>query len=271
MSWLTRFLILIGAVYLTYWLYYIIYYDMILSVYRLVPGIIFIVLVLIFAPQINYFFWKKYTPPLYPFEKEWLEKYNHFYRNLSKQDKIAFGKRVFLFQKAIAVEVKGLETLPRDFLSAISSQQIMLTFGMENYLTEPYEKYIIYRTHFPSPLNPERHASESHDGDKVVIFAGNQLLFSIQEPEKYFNTGLYELVKILRSNMKTKVFPLLSKEEMSLIDRSSPYTRTDAARQCNQSLEDDFAYAVHHFFYFGDKMKMLSPLAYSRIKTFLNI
>lgn len=271
MSWLTRVLILIGGIYLTYWLYKIVYLDMVLSVYWLVPGVIFLVLVLVFAPQINYFFWKRYTPPLYPFEKEWIEKNNSFYRKLSTEEKVFFEKRVFLFQKSVAVEAKGLETLPRDFLSAISSQQVMLTFGMENYLTEPYEKYIIYRTHFPSPLNPDRHASESHDGDKVVIFAGNQLLFSILEPEKYFNVGVYELARILKRNMPHKVLPLLSNEEMTTLDDSAPYTRAEAARQCNQSLEDDFAYAVHHFFCFGDKMESVSQSAYIKIKTFLNL
>ncbi len=271
MSWLTRILYLLGALYLTYWLYYILYMDMILSVYYLVPGIIFLVMVFIFAPQINYFFWKRYTPQLYPFEKEWLEKHNPFYRKLNPEEKKKFGQRVFLFQKSIETEVKGLDTLPRDFLSSISCQQVMLTFGMDNYLTEPYERFIIYRTHFPSPMLPERHASESHDGDKVVIFAGNQLLFSIQEPDKFFSVGIYELTRILRRNLSNTVFPLISQDEMSLIDQAAPYTRQDASRQCNQSLDDDFAYAVHHFFYFGEQMKELSFSTYEKIRLFLKL
>jgi Mlc titration factor MtfA (ptsG expression regulator) len=262
MSWLTRILYLLGLMYLTYWAYYVYFEGFVLLAYKILPGVVLMMLVFVFSPQINWFWWKRFTPALYTFEKEWLMQHSAFYCQLDSPQKQKFEKRVFLFQKSVIFEVKGLESVPRDFISAISSQQVMLTFGEAQYLTEPFERFIIYRTHFPSPLMPTRHASEVHAGDGVVIFAGDQLLFSLKEREKFFNVGIYELAKIYQLQRKEKEFPLLNLEDKASLDSIAPYTREAAESQCQQPLEDDFAYAVHHFFQFPKEFQRKLPQLY---------
>jgi hypothetical protein len=265
MSWLTRILYLLGLLYITYWGYYIYYEGFVLLAYKILPGVLLMMLVFVFSPQINWFWWKKYTPSLYSFEKVWLREHSPFYCSLREEEKIKFEKRVFLFQKSVIFEAKGLESVPRDFISAISSQQVMLTFRDKEYLTEPYERFIVYRTHFPSPVLQARHASEIHAGDGVVIFAGNQLLFSLKEREKYFNVGIYELAKIYKLNRKERPFPLLTEQNKELLDEISPYKRAAAELQCQQPLEDDFAYAIHHYFQFPERFRQKATVLYDSL------
>lgn len=271
MSRLTFLLYLIGAGYIGYWLYYIIGEDMVLYSTRIVPGVIFLVLVFIFSPQINWFWWTRYTPSLAESQRKWLLKHSLFYSQLSDEDKRKFEDRVFLFEKSVHLEAKGLESAPQDFLSAISCQQVMMTFGLNRFLTQPFERFIVYRTHFHSPDNKERHASEINFEDNVIIFAGNQLLFSIRRPLEYFNTGIYELARVLMKTQSDILFPGLSENAIEILDSVANYTISQAEAQCNQKLEDRTALAIHHFFVFGDGMYRNYPELYQQIKKSLKL
>ncbi len=271
MSKLTLSLYLIGCGYIVYWLYYILGQDMVLYSMRIIPGIVFLVLVFIFSPQINWLWWKKYTPDLTNNQKNWLNEHSPFYTGLNASDKAKYEKRVFLFEKSVVLEAKGLESAPQDFLSAISSQQIMITMGLSNFLTEPFERFIVYRTHFHSPENMERHASEINFEDNVTILAGNQLLFSVKKPTEYFNIGIYELARILKKNQPQILFPSIAKDDIQNLNTVASYTIEQAENQCNQKLEDYTALAIHHFFTFNSEMNEMYPEMYRRIKISLGL
>lgn len=239
---------------------------MVLHTTMIVPGVIFLVLIFIFSPQINWFWWKRHTPKLTNNQKKWLVENIPFYNRLNDETKAEFEKRVFMFEKSIILEAKGLETPPQDFMSALSSQQVMLTIGLTDFLTEPFERFIVYRTHFHSPENTERHASEINFEDNVVILAGNQLLFSVKKPAEYFNVGLYELARILKQNQPQLVFPILSEDDIQALNLLASYTIEQAETQCNQKLNDETALAIHHFFVFGADMNELYPELFQKIK-----
>ena len=51
------------------------------------------------------------------------------------------------------------ESLPEDLKAIIAHNLIQLTFGMEDYLLDPYERVVVYNHAFPTPKKQFLHTT----------------------------------------------------------------------------------------------------------------
>ena len=83
-----------------------------------------------------------------------LEKYNLYFRNLSKKGKHKFVKRVLSFEKEMAVIGKGIQ-ITDDMRLILYSYITQLTFGLKNYFLSGYDYINVYPDSFSLKNNNE--------------------------------------------------------------------------------------------------------------------
>ncbi|MFY7732153.1 MAG: zinc-dependent peptidase [Bacteroidia bacterium] len=83
-----------------------------------------------------------------------LEKYNLYFRNLSKKGKLKFVKRVLSFEREMAVIGKGI-AITDDMRLILYSYITQLTFGLKDYFLSGYDYINVYPDSFSLKNNNE--------------------------------------------------------------------------------------------------------------------
>lgn len=161
--------------------------------YWLIPPVILLVAVYVFHPQID-FWWYKYQPPLLdePILK-WLSLYSSYFQSLEFEDKKKFATRMALFIKAkefIAIGEER-EKVPEDIKAIASLNAIKLTMHKEKFMLNPYERIVLYKHAFPSPLHRFLHTVETHHEDGVIIFSIEHLVPGITRQKEFYDISMH--------------------------------------------------------------------------------
>jgi hypothetical protein len=156
-----------------------------------------IAIIYVLSPQIDWFYYKKFTPELDNIQKQILLTGCPFYVNLNAGKKIIFEKRCFLMLLAIDFQSQSEESLPEDFKLMAILPAVMLTFEEENFLFRGYEKMIIYPNAFPSPRYPDHfHHSETFAEDGVLLFSAQSIFQGYIDPINHYPVTAHEWSKI---------------------------------------------------------------------------
>jgi hypothetical protein len=166
-----------------------------LSIY---VGIAFVVLAIIFvfSPQIDWWWWSKYTPKLSAPVQKIFSEFKSEYKTLSGERKRLFDRRIFLYTRGQDYEFKDIDGSPEDIKAIIAYYPVMLSLNRKDFLLAPYDKIVLFRKKFLSPELKQEHASESNHVDKVIIFSLDYLVAAFRNPGSYFDIALYEFVQI---------------------------------------------------------------------------
>ena len=125
-----------------------------------------------------------------------LEKQFRFYRNLSEIRKKYFRHRVRAFiENYQFVGREGLE-VTEEMKIKIAATDVMLTFGMRNYLPDLFEVIIIYPDIFES-RNGEYHKGEFNPAARAVVFSWKDFQEGIEFDSNNLNLGLHEFAHVL--------------------------------------------------------------------------
>ena len=105
------------------------------TIWLFVPTILLTV-VLIFFPQIDYWWHTKHPIPLDKKVKNWLNTYSPFYKSLEGEGKNLFEKRLSLYIEAREFKSVGSEvrSVPEDIKGIIGSIPVMLTMHKDDFL-----------------------------------------------------------------------------------------------------------------------------------------
>ncbi|HNR08337.1 MAG TPA: hypothetical protein PKM27_13545 [Saprospiraceae bacterium] len=172
----------------------------------LAVGILALVGIYLLKDLIDWKYYLKHPPRLDKPVLGWLERVP-FYRQLSEGDKIRFQQRLALFMLAHEYRVQPLAhasdeeeiQAPEDLKAISSIPAVMLLFNQDEYLIENIERIVFYGHPFPSPSIKELHHSEWNEEDKVLIFSIPHLKKGVLEPFGYFDLGLYEWVRAIKT------------------------------------------------------------------------
>jgi len=159
--------------------------------WSIVPLVV-LVLIYLFQPQIDYWWLSRNPVEIDKGVREMIHNTNPFYRNLAQAEKDEFHKRLLLYEKGREFIAKGMEkdtSVPYDIRYMISQIPVSLSFWSKNFLIEKYDRLVIYKHAFPSPLKKYLHTYETNEEDGVIIFSLEHAEASFFQPKQYFNVA----------------------------------------------------------------------------------
>lgn len=165
------------------------------SLYIIAPVIV-TVLILVFAPQLDWW-WYQRRPPQLPIPlQQMLDRFLPFFQHLSKEQKKRFIDRVALFNIGVEYMPQGMEEVPEDIKVMLAAQAVQLTFNQESMLLGRYERLVIYPHPFPTPQYQKHwHTSETFAEDAVFLFSIEQVAKGFLNQQAFFQIGTYEFAK----------------------------------------------------------------------------
>jgi len=235
-----------------------------------IPGPVLFAAVFILSPQIDWW-WYQYRPPTLPAGLQRMLVQTHpYFKQLSNEEKSRFATRMALWMKAKEFKVQGMEEVPEDGKAMIAVNAVQLTFGMEDYLLDKVEYFVLYPHPFPSPQHEDWYASEVYLEDKVGIFSLEQLIPGTVEPHRYFNTGLYEFATIFQLTQPTKAFPSVDESIWPYLEQITGMKREAVRNYIGLDDLNLLSIAITFFFTHSTRFAKALPELHRKLSEILN-
>ncbi|MBK8922538.1 MAG: zinc-dependent peptidase [Saprospirales bacterium] len=228
----------------------------------IIPFVVLTALIYTFAPQINWWWYRRHPLPL-PFAlRQLLERFCVFYRSLDSFEQQRFRDRAGLF--IIGTEWTPMawpeETVPPDVQLALAAQAVTLTFHRPEFLFAQFEKVVVYPYPFPSPEYDFVHASELYEPDGCLLFSAEQLLHGFVQPGMFYNIGLHEYAKAFILSYPTEPYPDFSgSAEWAGLQAISQMSREHIESVIGLAGVEALPVAIHHYFVFPEKFRAGLP------------
>lgn len=192
----------------------------------LIP-VIAIVVLLIFWPQIDYWYHKTNPVPLDKEIIDWLERYSRFYQSLPEDDREEYERRMSLYLEARAFQSVGSEmgTVPEDIKAAVASSAIQVAFQDSDFLIGDFDRIYIYKHPFPTPNHKFLHSVETQTEDGVLIFSLEQLVLGILKSDTHYNVGMHGYVEAYIRQHPALDYPITSEETWNDIEKVSGWSK----------------------------------------------
>jgi Mlc titration factor MtfA (ptsG expression regulator) len=231
-----------------------------------------LVMIFVFSPQIDWWWYKKHPPQLPKPLLAFLEKYSRFYLNLNPGDQKKFRERMALFPMSKDFKSQSEEgTVPEDIKAVVSACALPLTLQQEAFLLPKFETVIVYPRPFPSPQYPEHfHSSEIFEEDGVVIFAAEHLLNGFMEPLKYYDIGLHEWSRVWMLSQPEVQWPELEEDFWEQLTAMSRFPREAIEKWINRPDVELLPVAIVHFFHFPRQFLAVAPSVYVQFQILFN-
>jgi hypothetical protein len=215
---------------------------------------------LIFKPQVDFWWHTRHPLPLDPAIRKWLSTYAQNYKSLNPGDQKKYEDRLSLYMEGREFKSVGQEVrdVPEDIKGIIGSIPVMITMNQEDYLLGEYNRVFLYKHPFPSPQHQYLHSVEVNHEDGVILFSLEHLLPGLTRSREFFNIGLYGYLDAyfhINSNNA------LSHQELTWVDIEKTGLLTEEHITSVTGLKDfNFtALAAVNFYIFPERMKVNNP------------
>lgn len=235
----------------------------------------------------------------YSFNRSLFTHSNLLKKRLSRQQKKILLEKVSFYQKLegryqdhfehrLAIFIRTYNFIGRDGHEIntetkilIGSSYVMLTFGKRKFITDVFNKIIVYPDVFLSRVSKKKHKGEFNPKYKVVVFSWKHFLEGNEIKDDNLNLGIHEFTHIIH------VKSLQRRDASSLIFRRG-YERLMKYLQENEhtrkqliasnyfrkyAFENQYefiAVLIENFIETPQEFKAQFPKIYRRIKTMLN-
>lgn len=226
---------------------------------------------------IHLYFVKKKLPKQ---SKLFLEKNIKFYGKLSDTYKSYYEHRLATFIRNYDfIERDGVKITP-EMKVLIASSYIKLTFGMRKYLTEIFNKIVIYPNVYYSLMTKQHHKGEFNPGLKTIIFSWEDFLLGDLITNDNINLGIHEFTHALTfhglkaNDASARVFYKTFKEIISFFrdeKNKSNLEKSNYFREYGMTNQMEFvAVIMEHFLESPKELQQQFPELYHKIVTMLN-
>jgi Mlc titration factor MtfA (ptsG expression regulator) len=251
-------------------------YDEHLSIWA-VPFVLMGALLLVFSPQVDWWWFQKHPPRLESEGIEILANNCPYYQNLNTKNKKLFEQRVAMYIKAIEFIPKFAgkeedEGVPYDLKIITVSNPVQLTFGLKDFIIPKFETVVLFPKPFPTPDFPtKKHASELNLEDKTFIFSIEQMLWGFKTPTSFYNIGLHEFAKAFILSRSSVQFPELKEQNWEDLQSISTWSKEDVESVVGLPGEVDvIPAAIHHFFIFPQQFNARLPEVFQLFSNIFN-
>ena len=202
-----------------------------------------------------------------------------FYNKLSPSKKRYFEHRINKFIDKYEFIGHEIE-ITDEILVLISGTYVMLTFGMRNYLSDLFQKILIYPTVYYSTINEVYHRGEFNPRMKTVVFSWEDFLSGHGVATDNINLGLHEFTHVMHFHcLKSRdVNAAIFQDEYAEI--VAIYTSPELIQQINDkayfrlyAYENQFEFIsvlLEHFFESPNDFKTIHPQLYAHVKRMIN-
>jgi len=213
-------------------------------------------------------------------QKYFLENHVSFYMKLSNRGQSYFEHRLVMFMRNYDfIERENFEITP-EVKILIGSSYVKLTFGMRRYLSEVFEKIVVYPSVFYSVITKNYHKGEYNPFFKMIVFSWEDFLLGNLITNDNINLGIHEFAHALtfhgqKSNdVSASIFSrgyrglddFLAHENNFEIIKKSNYFRSYAFTNKIEFL----AVIAEHFFESPKELKREFPELYSKLEIMFN-
>ena len=197
-------------------------------VWGLVPAL-GLVLTYLFSPQINYWWLGRKPVKMEPQITNLLTQVNPQYTGMSPDIKNEFNKRLLLFTEGKEFLAKGMEkenmAVPYDVQNMISQIPVMMTRGREKFTLKHFDRIILYKHPFPTPMNKFLHTMETHAEDGVVILSLEHVQAAMMQPGHHYDVGYHAFAEAFIAAYPKEPYPQLQNDIWDKINQISPQNR----------------------------------------------
>jgi hypothetical protein len=233
------------------------------SLYPFIGMLLIAIFSFVFSPQINWWWYKQRPPALEGGVVQMLESRMPFYQRLDDRNKARFRGRLALIRMSTdwtPYKMPTEDDIPPDLQSAISAQQVAVTWTQPHFLMERFEKVIVSPKKFMSPNYPYSHSSELNNADDpCIMLSAEAVLAAFLAPVQHFNVTLYEYARAFRLMYPNLDYPTLTEARLAQLEAIGPWTFAQIEATIGVPEPDPNAIAIHHFFVLYDQMKATMP------------
>lgn len=232
--------------------------------YWLLPLLLIVVIIFLFTPQINHWWHKRNPPKLAGSIIRWLDSHSSFYYGLTGEDKSKFRDRlsIHLESRAFNLMREEQENLPEDFKAIIAHNLIQLTFGLDDYLLDPYERVVVYNHAFPSPKKKFLHTVEVDHEDGVILLSTEHLFPAMLNKRDFYNVGLHAYIEAYLNKHSRIKLPVMPNELYVKLEAISQHQLDKVRETIGYEVENKHIIAINYFFTFPAKFKEVLPDLY---------
>jgi len=214
-------------------------------------------------------------------QKEILVEEVDFYKKINEKHQEYFEHRLSTFIRTYKFIGRDGHEINAKTKVLIGASYVMLTFGKRKYITDIFDKIIVYPDIFRSTVTQKKHKGEFNPKYRTVVFSWKHFMEGVLIQDDNLNLGIHEFTHIVhiksmkRRDMSSKVF---RKEYMRLINYlqehkevrqkilSSNYFRKYAF----QNQYEFMAVLIESFIETPREFKAQFPKIYRKIKRMLN-
>ena len=229
----------------------------------IIPFIGIIVILYVFSPQINWWWYIRHPPALAKGLVQFFEKHYPIYQKMSVKNKQLFQDRVALHMIASDYIPKVTESVQEDIKAITAACATQIALGKEDFMFPKFEHIVVYPKAFLSPQYPKKfHASEVYDHEGVLTFSAEHLVRGFTEPDKYYNIGLHEYAKVFMYSHPTEAWPTLDENIWEDLYEISKFTKEAISTFMNIDNIEPLPVSICHFFVFPEAFKKQLPKLY---------
>jgi len=220
-------------------------------IYIVIP-ITFLVLIYLFSPQIDYWWFSRNPVELDDKLISMLNKVNPRYAVLSQEEKIEFNNQLFLFTEGRAYSAKGMETdndnVPYDIKMMISQIPTTMTFRRTEKDFKDWERIVLYKHPFPSPRYKFLHTMETFAEDGIVILSLEHVEKAIVQRGEHYDVAWHAYAEAFIKSNPTENYPDLPKDVWDRIERICPQDKRTITNTLGFKEVDAMAVLINLYF-----------------------
>lgn len=217
---------------------------------------------------------------LTPYQKKLMQERVKFYSMLNPSHKKYFEHRLATFMESYQFIGRGGYEVTDETKITIGAVYVMMTFGMRKYITNVFDKIVVYPSEFFSKAHSRNHKGEFNFRYKTIVFSWDDFLSGLAEKEDNLNLGVHEFTHVLSFHGKisndysAKIFNKMHSEVLSYIKtpenakkiQANKYFRSYAFTNSYEFI----AVMMESFFESPKEFKMRFPELYVMVVKMIN-
>jgi len=222
-----------------------------------------LMLIYVFSPQIEYWWLKRNPIELDAPVKKMLNQTNPVYSSLDKETKEEFERRLVLFSSARDFIGKGMESdnnaVPHDIKMMISQVPVTMTLGRSKAGFKHWERIVLYKHPFPTPMNKFLHTMETHGEDGVVILSLEHVDKALVQKGHHYDVTWHAYAEaFIKDNPKEK-YPELPANIWESIEKVSPQDKSQILGTLGFKTIDAMPVLINLYFNYHKKFAQVLP------------
>lgn len=204
-----------------------------------------------------------------------------FYIRLSNREKVYFEHRVSCFlDKYEFVSREGF-VITEEVKVHIAATFTMLSFGMREYLSENFDRVIIYPSIYYSRITKQYHKGEFNPNAKTVVFSWEDFQKGFDVSSDNLNLGIHEFAHVLHHHgmensdssalLFSRMYALIN-EEVTDVEFRERLIQSNYFRIYAFTNEFEFlAVILEHYFETPLEFEKRFPDLYEKVRLMLNM